>query len=112
MVGILISTTGNWSLLAFLAQTFPKFNGEISLGNIVTAAAFLLAAAFAWRDLNWRVNNIEIWKESHLHTTEQAVQNISMLRESIAKLTEIANGQERRLEMLEDHQSFFRGRQQ
>lgn len=80
----------------------PFFSGEITLGNIITVVAFFTMALFAWRDLNWRVQNLETWKEAHLHTTEQAIQNIGMLREAIAGIKKLAEGQDRRLQMLED----------
>jgi hypothetical protein len=84
------------------------FDWTISLGNVVTAVTFLAMALLSWRDLNWRMKILEAWKSTHEHSSEQSLANITMLRESIAKLTEIANGQERRLVMLEDRQEQYR----
>lgn len=94
--------------MTFLLQIVPYFSREITLGNIFTVITFLVAALMAWRDLRWRVDNLEAWKAAHEHSAMQAAQNIGMLRESIAKLTAIASGQERRLQMLEDRQHYNR----
>lgn len=80
----------------------PTFDPTITLGNIFTVVAFLFASLLAWRDLNWRVRNIENWKEEHLHTAEEALRNIGMLRDSVVKLTAIADGNEHRLRLLEE----------
>jgi hypothetical protein len=64
--------------------------------------AFLVAALFAWKDLNWRVNNLETWRSTHEHTTEQREITINILRENVTKLTTMVMGQDRRLILLED----------
>lgn len=79
-----------------------RFDPSITLGSIVAAASFLLAALFAWKDLNWRVNNLEVWRTSHEHTAEQREISINILRDSVTKLTALAAGQDRRLILLED----------
>lgn len=84
----------------------PYFSGEITLGNIFATTAFLAAAAFAWRDLNWRVRNLETWKEGHLHTAEEALRNITMLREAVVGIQKIAEGQDKRIEMLEERRDW------
>jgi len=83
-------------------MAFPYFSPEISFGNLISAFAFLAAALFAWRDLSWRVKNLEEWKSSHEHSTIQAISNITLLREAVVKIEEIARGQERRMQIMED----------
>ena len=78
------------------------FDPTISLGNILTAVAFLVGAAFAWRDHEWRIRNVETWKEAHLHALNESMRNISMLREAVVRLTEIQRAAERRLEIIEN----------
>jgi len=41
------------------------FDWTISFGNLVSAFAFLFLAALAWRDLTWRVKNLETWRKEH-----------------------------------------------
>jgi hypothetical protein len=79
-----------------------KFDPTVTLGNALTVATFLVLSILAWRDLNWRVRIIEAWKEAHQHTSEERERNISMLREAIVKIESLANGQDRRLQLLED----------
>lgn len=43
-----------------------NFDATISLGNIVSAAAFLVMALFGWRDLTWRIKNLEQWRNEHM----------------------------------------------
>ena len=84
------------------SQTAPFFSGEITLGNILTVLGFLVAAYAAWRDMGWRVKNLEIWKDGHQKVTETAIQALSDTRTATVELKRIAEGQERRLQMLED----------
>ena len=42
------------------------FDTTISLGSVLQAATFLVMAVFAWRDLNWRVKNLETWQKEHM----------------------------------------------
>lgn len=79
-----------------------RFDPTISLGNLIVGLSFLAAALLAWRDINWRVKNLEMWKEAHLHTAEEALRNITMLREAVVGIQKIAEGQERRIVMVED----------
>ena len=42
------------------------FDWHISFGNILTAVSFLALAITAWRDMNWRVRNLEEWRKEHM----------------------------------------------
>jgi hypothetical protein len=53
-------------IAAFIVGSEIRFDGTISLGNIVSAFTFLLLAALAWRDLIWRIRNLETWKVQHM----------------------------------------------
>jgi hypothetical protein len=79
-----------------------KFDPTVTLGNSITIVTFLVLSVLAWRDLNWRVKILEIWKSTHEHTAEERERNIGMLREAIVKIEALANGQDRRLQLLED----------
>lgn len=84
----------------------PHFNADITLGNIITVIAFLTFALLSWRDLNWRIKNLETWRSSNEHSTVQAIKNVTMLREAIIKIEALAAGQDRRLILLEDRARF------
>ena len=42
------------------------FDSTVSLGNVISAAAFTILALFAWRDLTWRIRNLEDWRKTHM----------------------------------------------
>ena len=78
------------------------FTGEITLGNVISTFGFLCAALYAWRDLSWRVLNLESWREGHEHSNAQTMENITLLRAAVVKIEALASGQDRRLQLLED----------
>jgi hypothetical protein len=41
------------------------FDWNVSIGNVITAATFIVLAITAWRDMNWRVRNLEVWRKEH-----------------------------------------------
>jgi hypothetical protein len=41
------------------------FDWTVNVGNLVAAMSFILFAAMAWRDMNWRVRNLEEWRKLH-----------------------------------------------
>jgi hypothetical protein len=43
-----------------------RFDATINLGNILSATAFLVLALFAWRDVTWRIRNLELWRTEHM----------------------------------------------
>lgn len=43
-----------------------QFDTTISLGNVITTGSVLLLAAFTWRDLTWRIKNLEVWRREHM----------------------------------------------
>lgn len=42
------------------------FDTTISIGNIIMSGSFLIAAVLCWRDMDWRVKNLEIWRKEHM----------------------------------------------
>ena len=79
----------------------PYFSGQITLGNIVTAVTFLLAAFAAWRDMGWRVKNLEEWKKGHESLGMQTRAALVEAQAATRELKRIAEGQDRRLQILE-----------
>jgi len=48
-------------------QATPHFfDWTITLGNIVSAITFIFAGVIAWRDLTWRIKNLETWRVEHM----------------------------------------------
>jgi len=42
------------------------FDPTISIGNVITMTLAAAAIIFAWRDMDWRVKNLEIWRREQL----------------------------------------------
>lgn len=42
------------------------FDWTISIGNLVTISLVTLAAIGAWKDLTWRISNLETWRKEHM----------------------------------------------
>lgn len=55
------------------------FDTSISLGNLLSAIGFLTLALFAWRDMNWRVKNLEVWRKEHILDEEARDQLIKKM---------------------------------
>lgn len=68
----------------------------------MTIFALLLAWAGFYYNTNWRIRILEQWKSDHQTLADAAAEGFSTLVEAIATLKQIAKGQDRRLEMLED----------
>ena len=51
------------------------FDGTINLGNILTAVTFLFLAGLAWRDLRWRVANLETWRKENIEMWKAHLQD-------------------------------------
>lgn len=52
------------NLIPLLADGI-KFDWSINLGNMIMAVAFIGGGIAAWRDMNWRVKNLETWRKEH-----------------------------------------------
>lgn len=42
-----------------------KFDLTISLGNIISTTFYIVLIVIAWRDMHWRVKNLETWRREH-----------------------------------------------
>lgn len=80
----------------------PHFDPTVTLGNLITVASAIVLIIIGWRDLNWRVKNLEEWRSGHEHMATVALENLSLLRSAVQEMRAIAQGQERRLVMLEE----------
>lgn len=87
----------------------PHFDLTIDLGNILTILTFLIVAVLAWNNLSWRIKQIEDWRQTHEHSTIQALANITMLREAVVKLTTLVDMHDSHIKLLSD---FRTGRHQ
>lgn len=63
------------------------WNGEITLGNLLTILAFLGAIFAAWTDLNWRVKNLETWRKEHIVDSDARDVINKKLTEILSRLT-------------------------
>lgn len=78
------------------------WNGEVTLGNILVICVWLIGAVAFYYNTNWRIKILERWKDNQEVIAAADVKSFSTLVEAVAALKEIAKGQHRRLEMLED----------
>jgi hypothetical protein len=69
----------------------PHFDYTISIGNLITAFAFILCAVLAWRDMNWRVKNLEVWRKEHMVDADSRDQIITRMDKILFHVT---NGRE------------------
>ena len=58
----------------------------ISVGNILTILAAVIAAIFAWRDMDWRVKNLELWRLEQIKLAEAQAEITRHLGEAITDL--------------------------
>lgn len=42
------------------------FDSTISLGNVITGVLLIVTAILVWRDMDWRVKNLETWRVEHM----------------------------------------------
>jgi hypothetical protein len=61
-----------------------RFDTTINLGNILVAGSFILMAIIAWRDLTWRIKNLETWRREHMIDEEARDQIIARLDKIVA----------------------------
>ena len=79
-------------MLPLLAQI--KFDPTISFGNIIWSFCTLILAVAAWRDLTWRIKNLETWRKEHMVDSDSRDAIITKMDRI---LYHISNGQEGRL---------------
>ena len=78
------------------------YNGEITLGNILTLVALGIAIVTGWKDIIYRVKNLEVWRKEHSDTLVTVAAATVEIKEAVVQLKQIAAGQERRIVMLEE----------
>lgn len=84
-----------------LAQLPIHFDGTINVADVITALLVAAAGIAAWRDLNWRMKNVETWKKSHELESRASIETLDEMKNITSRLEAIAEGQDRRLRLLE-----------
>lgn len=56
-----------------------RFDATINLGNLLTLISFVLLSILAWRDLTWRIKNLEEWRREHMIDSDSRDQIIQRL---------------------------------
>lgn len=77
------------------------FDWTISLGNIITAGTFLVFAILAWRDMDWRVKNLEIWRNEHMVDADSRDAIIAKFDHLIVKLEVTTDALDRAVRLME-----------
>jgi hypothetical protein len=54
-----------FQILTAIVEGF-HFDWTITAGNIIAAVSFVVFSVLAWRDMNWRVKNLETWRNEHM----------------------------------------------
>jgi hypothetical protein len=78
-------------MVAFILESGLRFDGTITLGNIITALTFIFLAIIAWRDINWRVKNLEDWRKAHevdAHARDELISRVELALSRITALYE------------------------
>jgi hypothetical protein len=78
-------------LIAFIFQGGIRYDGTVTLGNIVSAITFLCLAAIAWTDLRWRIRNLEVWRKEHMmdaDSRDHLLRNSEMMLQHLKTLVE------------------------
>lgn len=83
-------------------------SGEITIGNLLVVLSWLIAAAFFYRDLNWRVKNLETWRKEHGEIASQALHNMENIGKAVALQQQMAKTMDRRLQIIEDRENRYR----
>ena len=63
------------------------FDWTISLGNIIATIGYTALAIVAWRDLTWRVSNLETWRKEHSIDADARDQIITRMDKILYHLT-------------------------
>jgi hypothetical protein len=72
-----------------------QFDWSISLGNLISGITFLVLALFAWRDLTWRVKNLETWRAEHMLDSDSRDKLIMNSDKMLARLQVLMEDNER-----------------
>lgn len=68
------------------------FDWNVSVGNVFTATTFLIMTVIAWRDLNWRIKNLEIWRKEHMVDADSRDQIIQRMDKILFHVTKGKDG--------------------
>jgi hypothetical protein len=52
----------------------------ISIGNLIWTGGCILVAIIGWRDLTWRIRNLEIWRGEHIVDSDSRGELINEMR--------------------------------
>lgn len=78
-----------------------RFEPTINFGSVIWALSSLVLAVAAWRDLNWRIKNLEVWRTEHMVDADSRDAIIGRMDKILYHVTggkegELWNGSERR----------------
>lgn len=69
-----------------LAIPDVHFSGEITLGSILSSITFIALTIVAYKDLQWRVHNLEVWRREHMMDADARDNLLRSLSEIATKL--------------------------
>lgn len=71
---------------AYLVMPDVHFSGEITLGSILSSITFIAMTVVAYKDLQWRVRNLEEWRKEHMIDADARDKLLTSLSEIATKL--------------------------
>lgn len=63
------------------------FDPTISLGNVITMCFACIAILFGWRDMHWRVKNLETWRMEQIEWIKTQTVLCASLSNSASQFT-------------------------
>lgn len=69
-----------------------NFDWTVTVGNVISSALFLFLSIVAWRDLTWRISNLEIWRKEHMIDADSRDLIIKRMDELLVELRTILRG--------------------
>lgn len=104
LTGSTILGTVTWSILESGVTT------TISIGNIMSATAFLVGAAMAYRGIRDELVDIKEWIEVHNQLTNKHIESMERMSTTTASLLEIGRSNQERIHRLERSEDDRRNR--
>jgi hypothetical protein len=80
---------------AYLFLSDIHFSGEITLGSILSSITFVAMTIVAYKDLQWRVRNLEVWRKEHMLDADARDNLLKSLSEIAVKLNTLIDRRSR-----------------
>ena len=76
-------------MVSFILQTGVRYDGTITLGNLISTFCFIIFAAMAWRDIGWKIKNLEEWRKIHQIEATKRDEILDRIEATLTKITTV-----------------------